>query len=78
MCILQDFEGPFMSISTTFTGLFNRLLLNKSHFHIHLLSTARGPWEALKLPQPVWVQPAARWVWMYTGQKCGNHLVDLP
>jgi len=36
MCIFQDFPEPFMSILHVFPGLFNRVDIEKSGFHITL------------------------------------------
>jgi len=39
-------------------GLINQVRIEKSDFHTHLLSAARGPGRVLKLSQQAWVEPS--------------------
>jgi len=77
MCVFHDFPGPFMSIFHVFPGLFNLVDIKQVGFSYHkqfiTILNNRSNW--------VWQWTVLMYVKaenMYTGQKCGNHLVYFP
>jgi len=72
MCIFQDFPGSLTSI---FQDHLIEQVPNKSNFHIHVL------YQLNNRRSRVWQWTMIMYVKvenMYTGQKCGNHLVYFP
>jgi len=74
MCVFQDFPGLFTSIFHVFPGLFNRVDIK----HIRFSYNTEYVTQFIII-----LHSRSNWVWqwtmiMYTGQKCGNHLVYFP